>query len=160
MKCEICNANDATMHFQQSINGVTREMHVCENCAKKHGFEVQSPLTMTDFLFGATGEERQDAKAEDLVCSVCGMRTADFKQSSSLGCAACYETFADDLAPLFAEMHKGDHHVGKVPVAEQLTKELSTLQLSLDSAVALQDFEGAALLRDRITDLRSAAVKK
>ena len=33
MKCEKCGKNEATMYYKETINGVTREMHLCPDCA-------------------------------------------------------------------------------------------------------------------------------
>lgn len=35
MKCEKCGKNEATMYYKETVNGVTREMHLCPECAKK-----------------------------------------------------------------------------------------------------------------------------
>ena len=29
MKCEKCGKNEATMYYKETVNGVTREMHLC-----------------------------------------------------------------------------------------------------------------------------------
>ena len=51
-------------------------------------------------------------------------------------------------------MHKGTRHMGKVPRALQQSRDLSdrlkTLQKKLAKAVADENFEQAALLRDEI----------
>ena len=35
MKCEKCGKNEATMYYKETVNGVTREMHLCPECAQK-----------------------------------------------------------------------------------------------------------------------------
>jgi protein arginine kinase activator len=51
-------------------------------------------------------------------------------------------------------MHKGTRHVGKVPEALKQTRDLSErvkeLQEKLNKAIAAEDFEEAAILRDEI----------
>ena len=34
MKCEKCGKNEATMYYKETVNGVTREMHLCPECAQ------------------------------------------------------------------------------------------------------------------------------
>ena len=57
-------------------------------------------------------------------------------------------------------MHKGTQHKGKVPAAirEMVTLEtsLSKLVADLQSAVAREDFESAARLRDEIKSLKAS----
>lgn len=40
MKCEHCGQNEATFHYQHSINGCTSEFHLCPNCAAKLGYDT------------------------------------------------------------------------------------------------------------------------
>jgi protein arginine kinase activator len=55
-------------------------------------------------------------------------------------------------------MHKGTKHVGKVPRLLQQAKDhaerLRSLQNQLDKAIADEDFEQAAILRDEIKQTR------
>ena len=55
-------------------------------------------------------------------------------------------------------MHKGTRHVGKVPQALQQSRDfadrLKNLQKKLDKAVADEDFEQAALVRDEMKMMR------
>ncbi|MBN2302451.1 MAG: UvrB/UvrC motif-containing protein, partial [Lentisphaerae bacterium] len=156
MKCEICGLNEATMHFTQVSEGVTREMHVCADCAKKHGLEFNSPLAMTDFLFGIESDEDSNSDlSDDRVCPACNMRSADFKRLSRLGCPVCYETFGEELSDILETMHKGSRHIGKVPSTVATTSMLSSLQDLLNKAVAAQNFEDAAELRDKIRELKT-----
>jgi protein arginine kinase activator len=64
------------------------------------------------------------------------------------------------LASLLKAMHKGDHHVGKVPVKAVHTQALSgkvqELSERLDKAVREEKYEDAAQLRD---ELREAETK-
>ncbi|MBL7076690.1 MAG: UvrB/UvrC motif-containing protein [Kiritimatiellae bacterium] len=155
MKCEICECREASVHFKQVCNGQVREMYVCEECAAENGFDLQSPLSMPDFLFGAgLQEEKRDATSEK-TCLICGTTGKDFKKRSLLGCPSCYEAFADELSPYLRAMQKGSRHVGKAPAGEALNAEIAALQQALERAVSAQDFEEAATLRDHIRDLKA-----
>jgi protein arginine kinase activator len=54
-------------------------------------------------------------------------------------------------------MHKGTHHVGKVPHSlqqnKELTERLKALQKKLAKAIEEENFEQAALLRDEIRQM-------
>ena len=107
---------------------------------------------------GAAQEIAQAAAGSDLKCPSCGFTHADFKKTGRLGCADCYTTFAEGLEGLLKSMHKGTKHVGKVPQQLQQHKDcvekLKTLQKQLEKAVADEDFEQAAVLRDEIKQTR------
>ena len=40
MKCEKCGKNEATMYYKETVNGVTREMHRCPECAQKENLRA------------------------------------------------------------------------------------------------------------------------
>ena len=90
-------------------------------------------------------------------CSVCGFTQADFKKTGRLGCSACYATFAEGLATLLKAMHKGTEHIGKLPQrahrAMELNDRMRTLAENLRKAVAEENYETAASLRDQIKQL-------
>jgi protein arginine kinase activator len=159
VKCELCKTNTATVHFKQVSDGVARELFVCEACAARNGFEIQSPTSLTDFLFGVGFEaaEPQPQGETGKACPVCGLTRRDFDKTSRLGCPACYDAFEAELRPILAEMQDGSRHCGKVPAFARVSAEAAALQEALDKAVARQDFEEAAVLRDRLRTLRGEA---
>jgi protein arginine kinase activator len=155
MKCALCNENDATVHIKEVVEGDLKELYVCESCAAKKGIGPGSPASLTDFLFGVGN--REDARdAEERVCPDCGMSLEEFRKRSRFGCPKCYGAFEQDLEPLLSAMHKGTRHIGKMPVGEAAMAKIAALQEALESAVASQNFEEAARLRDRLREVRSS----
>jgi len=148
----MCNEKPATVHFKEAYNGQIREMHLCEECAAKGGFETQGPVSLTDFLFGGESAPQADP-ASDKSCPVCHMRQRDFSKTSRLGCEACYETFREELEPLLEDFQKGRGHVGKVPGKAKISAGITSLRRRMDSAIVEEDFEEAAQLRDEIQKL-------
>jgi protein arginine kinase activator len=153
MQCEICHQKEATVHFKHAHDGAVREMHLCDACAAKKGLDLQTPLSLTDFLFGLDGQPRA-AEPQEAVCKNCGMRWGHFQKASLLGCPMCYETFGDEMIPVLEGYQKCGPHVGKVPSRQRRSSEIALLQKALQEAVANQNFEEAAKLRDRLRDLR------
>ncbi len=102
-----------------------------------------------------SGKARSAAKRS---CPTCGITFGQFRQSGTLGCPDCYEAFEKQLAPLIERAQNGaTHHRGKTPrragtsidrthLIRQLTKEL-------DQAVAAEQYERAAKLRDRLRNM-------
>lgn len=159
MLCEKCHDKDATVHLTQVVDGEVKKLHFCEECAAESGFDIQGPVSITDILLGMGGEEPTAAlRASDRVCPSCGMKRADFKKSGRLGCPVCYDTFADELNSLVKAMHRSDQHMGKVPrresVRARMTAEMGILQKALAEAVAGENFEEAARVRDEIQRCR------
>jgi protein arginine kinase activator len=94
-------------------------------------------------------------------CSVCGFTQADFKKTGRLGCSACYDVFTEGLESMLKNMHKGSEHVGKAPAAflknRTQTTRIKTLKTHLDEAVAAEQYEKAADLRDQIRRIETDA---
>lgn len=153
MKCEICQQNEASVHFKQVQEGEARELYVCEQCASQNGFDPGSPMALTDFLFGVGVQADPVLPESSKKCNSCGLDWKEFNKKSRLGCPSCYDDFATELAPMLESMHKGARHVGKVPSNAVMDVELESLQAALDKAVGLEDFEEAAILRDRMREI-------
>jgi protein arginine kinase activator len=159
MVCDICKKTEATVHLTQIIDGKVLKVDLCEVCAKAKGVQEAVTGPLSDLLGGlGVGEETQ-APGVNLRCETCGMTQEDFKKTGRLGCAECWETFAEGLATLLKAMHRSDRHVGKVPgkavhtiVISEKIKELSG---ELQKAVHDEQYEQAAKLRDEIRGLES-----
>ena len=49
MRCEHCGRNEATFHYQSTVNGCTEEAHLCPACAAELGYDTGAGL---DDMFG------------------------------------------------------------------------------------------------------------
>jgi protein arginine kinase activator len=152
----ICKEKDAKVHLTQIVGDKMQKVDLCEDCAKTKGVNDPAGFSLADLLLGlgASKEIEENAGGEELKCNVCGFTQADFKKAGRLGCSECYVTFGEPLHALLKSMHKGTHHIGKVPQVLQKSRDLNdrlrTLQKKLDKAVAAENFEDAAELRDEI----------
>jgi protein arginine kinase activator len=164
MLCIICKEREATVHLTQIVANKMQKVDLCEECAKQKGVNDPAGFSFADLLLGLGAAQEMDAAAgPSLQCPKCGFTQADFKKSGRLGCAACYTAFAEGLEGLLKTMHKGIRHAGKVPQAlrrnRDLVDRLKVLQRALDKAIAEEDFEVAANLRDEIREARSQLEK-
>ena len=156
MLCCICKEKEAKVHLTQIVNDKMQKVDLCEQCAKEKGVNDPAGFSLADLLLGlgASQELEQAAGGAEVKCPHCGFSQADFKKAGRLGCSECYTTFAEGLESLLKSMHKGIKHVGKVPQHLQhgrdLSEKLKSLQKKLDKAVADEDFEQAAMVRDEI----------
>jgi protein arginine kinase activator len=155
MLCCICKEREARVFLTQIVADKVQKVDLCEECAKQKGLDDAAGFSPADVLLGlGAAEIEQSAGGVELKCPKCGFTQADFKKSGRLGCAECYATFAEGLEGLLKTMHKGTRHVGKVPQSLQqsrdLAERLKVLRKKLDKAVADEDFEQAAHLRDEI----------
>ncbi|MFM1768899.1 MAG: Modulator of heat shock repressor CtsR, McsA [Verrucomicrobiota bacterium] len=160
MLCCVCKEKEAKVHLTQIVGEKMQKVDLCEGCAAQKGVNDPTGFSLADLLLGlgASQEMEQAAGGPEAKCPNCGFTQADFKKAGRLGCSECYTTFNEGLESLLKTMHKGVRHVGKVPLAAQQTRELADKIKSLDKklarAVADENFEQAATLRDELKTAR------
>ena len=157
MLCEECGKREVSFHYTEIVNGVTTELHLCEECAKKRGFTLPSTFSLADLLGGLLEPERLPSIETDLRCKNCGFTYSNFKETGFLGCSQCYSFFHKMLEPLLKKIHGSSKHIGKFPKKKRAEKKgkVSDIQLlreKLKEAVAKEEFEEAARLRDKIKE--------
>jgi len=159
MLCCICKEKEATVHLTQIAGDKMQKVDLCEECAKTKGVNDPTGFSLADLLLGlgASQEIEQASGGVEIKCPRCGFTQADFKKAGRLGCPECYQSFADALQGLLKSMHKGTHHVGKVPESLRHSRDLSDrlkgLQKRLAKAIEDENFEQAAALRDEIKQM-------
>lgn len=162
MTCDICHKNPATVHLTEIVNEKVIELHICQKCSKAKTDELKSQLSLSDFLTGMV--DTPDAKKPSTAaCPLCAMSFSDFREKGRLGCSTCYETFKDQLMPLFRKIHGSTQHTGKIPssVGDTLMKQRQKEELEnrLARAVKLEEYEEAARIRDKLKRFRSKKKK-
>ena len=141
-----------------------------------------SDMNITELLAGLlggghgafAGSSSQDP-ATMVQCPRCGMTYGEFIKNSTFGCADCYDVFGPLITDTIRKLQGSDRHVGKKPMLYRNEKETTgpvendaencseadepyvkaeLLSKRLKEAVAQEDFELAAKLRDEIAALR------
>ena len=167
MLCEKCGKNQANTLLKESINGNVSEIHLCEECAAELGynnlFHNFNPFEdMSVNLQGILGSLFSQGLPTQTIqsgrkCSFCGTTFEELAQSAMAGCANCYSEFYQELLPSIQRIHGKTRHVGKIPVTAgreiKLRIELENTKQQLSDAVAAQEYEKAAELRDMIRDM-------
>lgn len=164
MKCQKCGSNNANTHIKTVINGEFIEYDLCSECAKKMGYTNIFGNMEDEFssLLGSFFGNAIPARTQAARCEFCGSTYSDITKSGHVGCAKCYEVFGDLLMPSIRRIHGNTTHCGKnsglykdnTKKSPELTKEekIKQLKAELDKAVAEQNFEHAAELRDKIRE--------
>ncbi|HTS19018.1 MAG TPA: UvrB/UvrC motif-containing protein [Verrucomicrobiae bacterium] len=159
MLCDICKKAEATVHLTQIVDGKMLKVDLCESCAKEKGVQEAAGFSLANLLVDLGAGEESRIESPGSPCPVCGFTQAEFKKTGRLGCSNCWETFEGSLATLLKAMHKGDHHVGKVPVRAMhslaLNGQMQELTGQLEKAVREEKYEDAAQIRDQIRELEA-----
>jgi protein arginine kinase activator len=162
MICDLCKTAEAKVFLTEIVEGKMKKVNLCDSCSKAKGVDDPTGFALADLLlgFGAAQEIERGGAGTAQRCPGCGFSQADFKKTGRLGCAQCYETFGEALNSLLKAMHKGTHHTGKVParIVRQLERDttLKSLQRDLQKAVADENYESAAQIRDQLRQLETS----
>lgn len=172
MKCQKCGKNNANTHVKTIINGEFREYDLCSECAHKMGYTNVFADMENDFssLLGSFFTNVLPARTQATRCEFCGSTYPEIAKTGMVGCAHCYELFADQLYPSIRRMHGNTTHCGKnsgraaekteksdKPAEKTKEETIKALQSELDAAVKEQNFERAAELRDKIKEMEGQA---
>ena len=155
--CEECGKRPATWHLTDFVDGQPEQHDLCNRCyMRKHGTSVlPSHLALAQLLAALAPELTDMANRR---CPVCGISYLEFRQTMRLGCPNDYEVFETALEQLLERIHGAAGHCGKVPSqagkAASIRSRLRLLRRRQKKAVAVQNYELAAQLRDRISQLQ------
>ena len=87
-------------------------------------------------------------------CPDCGLAFLDFRRQGRLGCPRDYDVFREQLRVIIERHQRAARHAGKHPSPEGLgdAHDRRRLRRELAAAVANDDFQRAAELRDRLRE--------
>lgn len=163
------------MFLTQIINGQVTDLSLCEKCARAKGLFDPQSLSFAEQFFPSMMKEKMEEIVNSIaqprpqsvpssdkmdnmisVCPTCSFRIEDFRNTGRLGCPHCYSIFAEEVFPSLEQCQTGKEHAGKEP--EQSSKQAEVrqnrqqLEQQLKQAVAREDYELAAKLRDQLKE--------
>ena len=178
MLCEKCKKRTATVFYNENINGNVCSYSLCGECAAKlhEKGEIQDITSMIGsfadpfselqdhFFSGFFGLPSQKALHGERKCPECGSTYHEIASGGKVGCAQCYEAFAEELSRTIQSIHGTTSHTGAVPARQRAKQERSewikNLKKDLQDAIRREDYEEAAKLRDEIRRLEQNEEKE
>ncbi len=120
MLCQNCGENEANVKYTQIINGVKKQMTLCDKCAKELGLDdinFSMPINFSNFLddMFEMNEFMPNLLGDTntLTCNKCGMTYDDFLKEGKFGCDECYDTFSNRIDGLLKSIQGTNRHVGR-----------------------------------------------
>lgn len=177
MLCENCKKREANVRYSENINGIKKEMHLCEECSKKLGITDKMDFKMPSLDFsGLFGSFLEDFGTSDFMpllnevklikCDGCGSTFDDIINTGRYGCANCYDVFEDRMDPILKKLQGDNRHNGRLgkisdnnvkfnnneteKLDNKADNKLKKLQEELKQAIKEERYEDAAKIRDEI----------
>lgn len=149
--CDKCKLKEAVIHRIVITNGKKHAQHFCQECAAQSGLVM---FQLPSFVELAGAENASDSSTKKCTCS---HTFRDFKKTGVLGCSECYKTFENELMPIISNAQLGRTQHQNRSTSDSVTDSdnIEALQQRLDEAVACENYEEAAILRDKIRALKS-----
>lgn len=159
MKCQRCT-RQATRHITEVLeNEQVEDVHLCDGCCEAF---LREPLGGSAPKKKKKSKKVTQEEPEEVAgrqCPSCGLKFIDYRNTTRLGCASDYQVFRDELLPLLESIHGEKQHSGKIPKRfpenRQIQSELARLRQELTEAVAKEQYEAAARIRDDIRRLEA-----
>jgi len=150
--CQKC-PEEATVHLTETVGGRRRELHLCPACAREAGVALPEapPVLALDAVVQSLIVTHVGELVGELArstCPDCGLKFMEFRARGRLGCPNDYRVFAKGLLPLLGHAHGATRHVGKAPRPRADAGDRLRIRTRLRDAIAREDYEEAARLRD------------
>jgi len=189
MLCEKCKIREANVQIVEIVNGQKTEHFLCAQCAAEMDLNVHSPqgdmslAKLLSTLLSQTVKSQQKEEPANVVCPTCGTTYEEFINDSKLGCADCYKVFDLLIGENIKQLQGSDRHHGKCPkyisgeIPEQVKEDIEEsitgqapdselldklldVRKELRAAVAAEEFEKAAVLRDELRTIEEEAAAR
>lgn len=184
MLCEKCKIREANIKYTEVINGVKTEHNLCSQCAQEMDFGPYSAIIEGEFplgkllssLLGLQPSAARQQKMDEVACPTCQTTYEAFVENSRFGCADCYHVFDLLIGEKIKKLQESATHTGKQPkmrskdrtsaavtsegVMEFTSEEqMKQLERRLQAALKAEEYEEAAICRDKIKALKEEREK-
>ena len=161
MLCDNCKNREANVRYEENINGEKKKLNLCGLCSQKLGLTSSSFMDNMLFSFFDEPLGLEYEKVKEEKCPECSYTFSDYANTGLFGCPACYSAFQSKLEPILKKLHGKSYHINQelnsekkdISVEEKSTKELYKLKQELDMAIKKEEYEKAAIIRDKIKEL-------
>lgn len=178
MLCENCGKREANVRYSENINGVKKQMNLCEECSSKLGITNDMNFNFPSFefsnLFGSFLEDFTTSgflplmdEIKQLKCDSCGYTFDDIINNGRYGCANCYDVFDDKMEPILKKLQGANRHTGRIgKISDNKVKfeenknskqekdknksNKEKLEEDLKKAIKEERYEDAAKIRDEL----------
>ena len=169
MMCDECGIRPANIRLTTIVNGEKKDRNLCSECLAKSQRIKNDFSALAGHLNGLldalkSGGAKTEENIPDIRCSTCGTTFESVRKTGMVGCAQCYADFREPLKNMMSRVHGHTQHVGRVPggVDQKLSMKLKLdkLRQDLKRAIADEEYETAASVRDQIRALEAQLTRE
>jgi len=144
--CFVCGTKYKVKEIITIINGKKNIVYLCQNCINV--FIISDQLRHVLHSHDDSVEHRNNS---DIVCDKCGRSWNSFIKDGTLGCNKCYDIFTHEIEEyLTSKFNIDSKKIIFIHKTDTRSINISNMKLQLKQAIAEENFELAAILRDRI----------
>lgn len=166
MLCSNCSSKEASFYYKYIKNGVASEIHLCHDCAKELGYlkEAEPIFNPTSFLGELLSVPHfAGAPIDGHVCPDCNTTFDHIRRTGFVGCDKCYDAFAKPIDNILSKIQPSTVHKGKLSGQEgkkiERDNTLKNLKEELQRAILDENYEHAAIIRDKIKAFETGEAK-
>ena len=145
MKCQNCGINEVNFHYTSNVNGCVTETHLCSRCAAESGYDIGKMLDFGNVFDGMFPMREMNAFVPMLVPLMRSNPMFTFTRQPISG-------MIERTNP--CQCRKPDVEV------DEIMSKRRELNAQMRLAVENEEFEKAAVLRDKIKELEAGGVKQ
>lgn len=154
MKCQNCGKNQVNVRYMQVINGKKTELNLCEECANEMNlgmnfnfdFENEIEDFFDDFMKPAMFNIPSFIGGNSLMRSLHKLNSMPVLDNS-------YKNFPNDLDETLSKIQKKSALSFKKKNEKKQVSEVDKLKNELQECIKKEEYEKAAVLRDKIKKL-------
>lgn len=178
MLCDNCKKREANVRYSENMNGVKKELHLCEECSRRLGITDKMDFRMPSFdfsnFFGSFLEDFSTSpdfmpllsEIKQIKCDSCNSTFNDIVNTGRYGCPNCYDVFEDRMDSILKKLQGANRHSGRLgKISDNKVKyqeseknkidnanknKVEELQEKLKKAIKEERYEDAAKIRDEI----------
>ena len=170
MLCEHCKEREANVKYTQIVNGVKKEIFLCDKCSMELGIADMSFNMPIDFasFFGDFINEYNNSfmplvtEKKPVQCEKCKMTFDEFVNQGKFGCSHCYDNFSENIDTILKRLHGSNRYIGRKVIKQKETnvelndekniadEKIKKLKIKIKKLIKEEKYEEAAKVRDEI----------
>lgn len=153
--CQQCGKKDAVIQISVAAGSSQNSYQLCSECAGKLGVHTQqqsAPVLNELYQSLLHGNNRLRRRMDESRCRQCGTPFGEIRRTQRAGCPSCYGAFSSGIRQLLSLGEQSVSYTGRLPRRVDALRRIfvvrEQLRDQLEAAVASEDFEAAARIRE------------